>query len=937
MNGTVKREFHQFLVIFFVAILLWGLVYSSIKARYDHFSELGTIENFSLRSSLDGSDAPQLKTLKKELNQFGNSGFLWSEAAFHYRTTLMYAVKWYQETSVLQNDRWQEFPDGINAWSEYPIFMEPIFGYLYKWFASKSQNLIQFLMIVLPIFHVLLLFPLFLLAKELSGSSRYALISILIFSTCSITFSPLISSFYVKETLSWFLFSIFLIGHFKYLRHKKSGWLGIGGIGLFLFLISWHLAPFLTIPICLVGSLGLVWGSPDFHYSENTLLRVGKWERKLKTHTFQPALYSLVFLAVGFFPWFKGKGFIVGWPFLTVALWLFLALVFASFPASSKTKKIRFYWLAGGLLLVLCLGTIGSHFFGDYSHVNGLIWYRILHGFQKPTDPTEIPFAIRVFWVAPFSSPRWLAIKTGLGINGILLVLATVWVTVKSFRKNTSLFEKSLTWCAMLYLVAFVLVERLAPLFVFFSAVLVSQLGVLFENFVARKNLRTPLFLVFSMFPLFTLFYSLEGMVQLSLANLRGQDTHLTRLDKELDSARSTLFDWIRTNTPGPGSSAPEGISSFVGDIGVSPQLLLYTGRPIVLNSQFENQKIRSRYSKYLSALFSENESELVAFFAKYKINYVFINRDWALANGRNTPKYYSGRTGKSPLSCNISRLHFFPYSLPHFQPVYENRFFRVFRFHYEKENNSNPTWARTYSRWWNLANFSHSRRFLENSSKDRKKLQELDRFFPNLLEKLGKVYLTREQKWKADHPNSDSRVSLAKLQQDLAKARFTSTTEGLVSNPDSKVENLELKISRRLEEPHPETGISLGKELFTLLHGSPNSSPGALEKILPFECSPEEYSLIGDLAVLLGDFELAGELFGKSSSIFPKPSFTKEIQGSRPTEVQELLWEKSVLYMIAAGDFKKGKGFARYCAEHVCPGSPRRPFFIKAGKITLD
>jgi len=925
-----KKTAIYYSAVVLLALFLWGLLFYSIKAKYEHFSQCGVVENFS-EATIQSEKSDQILTLPiKPLHQFGNAGFFWSEAAFHFRTTLMYAVDWYQSPSVLDNDQWQEYPGGVNSRHEYSILMEPVLGLLYKWAADESWNLIHFLMVMLPLFHVLLFFPIFHLGKILSGNSRYALAGVAVFATSSLAFSPLLSSFYVKETFSWFLFSIFLIGHFSYLHRKETKWLGVGSIGLYLFLISWHLAQFLMIPLLLVAVLALVWESQESKLAEiNHPLKL-----VMKPSVFQPLIYLFVFLAAGFAPWLRERWFLAGVPTLFLVLWLALATIFSFFPTVSETRKKRMLWMAGGLVLILGFWTFNSRFSDAYSHVGGLLWHRVAGGFQKPVNPTEIPFDVRVFWVSPFSSPRWLVLKAGLGANGVLLLLATLWALAKSFRFETTLVERSIIWCTTLFLLSFVLVERLAPVFVFFGAVAVSLLGPYVERTITVKAARKFILPVLFAFPAFTLFYSMGGMIQLSAAALKGENSRLSNLDTEWDSSRASLFQWIRENTPGPGSSIPGESASFAGEIGMSPQLLLYTGRPVVLNSQFENKTIRSRYLEYLTVLFSENETELVEFIRKYQAGYLFINRDWATSNGKNSPKYLAGMTGDSSLGWNITRLHFFPSELNHFQPVYENDHYRVFKFVEKKPGVTPGSWSDSHNRWWNPDNFASSQGTLLDPAKDRVNLRDLDNMFRKLPEILGLVSNSVEKSWKEKHTRSGPRIRLASLQKKRANSLFESAVEGHSTESKNKAVNLEQTIAERLEEIVPQSGITLRDELLIILNGSPVGPRGVLEKILPYECTPQEYSLIGDLMVLLGEFEVAGEFYGKGGAIFPKPALTTDATGLRPVELQELLWEKTVLYLIAGGKVEKGRGLARFCATHVSPGSPRQRFFVRAGSI---
>jgi len=633
MHRFSFKELFLFLPVIAIAILLWGIIFFSVNARYNHFQEFGVVENLVLRSDPseqpDGAD--RIENARSAINQMGHPGYFWSESAFHFRTTLMYAVDWYQNQEVLSQDRWQQYPHGVNSWSHYYLFMEPLLGSMYRCFGNDEQGLIQFLMKVLPLFHVLLLLPLFILARWLCGDSRLALIGVLVFSTCSLGFSPLLSTLYVKETLSWLLFSGFLVGHFGYLYSGKQRWLVPGAVFLGLFLMSWHLAQFITVPVMLVGM------AIQVDCRENRLFR---------SLVVQPLVYWVVFLVVGFLTWFIWNDFVFNAPAMLPLIWIIMIPITSSRSSRFQTRKPGLLALALVGVLILLIAAVSSRMGDDYSHLGGLLWSRITHGFQKPFDPGELPFAVRVFWVAPFSSPRWAALKSGLGINGILLVGGAVWVFIRSFRQGNSIFEKSFVWCTFLYLLVFLFVERLAPLFIFFGAGLIPLAAVKLNRELKLRPIRKLVIPIMMIFPLVNLFTGMGPMVRVAHASLTGKTISLQQWDRQWDSSRMKLFSWIRNNTVGTGAPDSERSASFVGEIGVSPQLLLYTGRPVVLNSQFENKEIRLRYKEYLEALFSENREDLISFSQKYKVDYLFINRDWATAKGRNTPRYLAGITG---------------------------------------------------------------------------------------------------------------------------------------------------------------------------------------------------------------------------------------------------------------------------------------------------
>ncbi len=56
-------------------------------------------------------------------SQQGHETYFWSERAFHYRTTLMFALDEYDDAGTLSLDTMQQFPKGVNAWAEYTLVM----------------------------------------------------------------------------------------------------------------------------------------------------------------------------------------------------------------------------------------------------------------------------------------------------------------------------------------------------------------------------------------------------------------------------------------------------------------------------------------------------------------------------------------------------------------------------------------------------------------------------------------------------------------------------------------------------------------------------------------------------------------------------------------------------------------------------------------------
>jgi len=287
-------------------------------------------------------------------------------------------------------------------------------------------------------------------------------------------------------------------------------------------------------------------------------------------------------------------------------------------------------------------------------------------------------------------------------------------------------------------------------------------------------------------------------------------------------------------------------------------------------------------------------------------------------------------------LDWNISQLHFQPQSLDHFIPVYENDHYRVFAFSKSPRQTDEFSWNRTYGKWWKIENYSLNGNSLSDPVNDRAALSQLDRMFVLLPERLGRLAGDLEKARGSANHQTAPRENLMTLQKQLAWFRFESLSAGHPSGINPKVRNIEKKIRERLAEVNPRSGLSMKEELLEILNGSQKSGRGVLKAIAPFECSPGEYSLVAQILVLLGEFEVAGQFFGKAGMQYPTPAPTKQKDGKRPIRIQEELWQDTVLFLIAGDARKKARGLARYCATHMAEDSQKRAFFVQAGNIEL-
>lgn len=127
---------------------------------------------------------------------------------------------------------------------------------------------------------------------------------------------------------------------------------------------------------------------------------------------------------------------------------------------------------------------------------------------------------------------------------------------------------------------------------------------------------------------------------------------------------------WLRENT--------ETNAVVLSGVSESPVWWAFTGRPTVLHSKFENQRIRERYREFLAALYG-SEAELAAFARKHGAKY-FVYDLGSLVTGPDTWRYKADRLGALPSDCVARRMAERPEELKEFRLEFRSGRFAVFR-----------------------------------------------------------------------------------------------------------------------------------------------------------------------------------------------------------------------------------------------------------------
>ncbi len=924
--GSIARDTVAILLISIIAYLSWDLISNAARAVYRQHEVDGDPPLYSIDALNDSTSSPRDNNpagASSHDSILGHYAYFWSETAFHYRYCLLFAYDDYLGPGILDHDVWQQYPDGVDAWREYTIMMEPFYGHSYRLFGNKHRPLVEFLLLFVPFMHVMMFFLLYALARSLGVSQLASMFSVLLYASCLLSFSRILSGLLLKETFSLFLFAAFLAAHFHSIRRRSYLLLLLSALLLGLCLASWHLSQFLLLPVYIAMAFSGLTGKyvrPRVRPDD----RPG-WSRRSDTifTALMPGLYILAGVIAAFTPSLRERDFISSISMMVLYAWALSVYAGLALPSLESTTSRRALMT---ILLVAMLGglsLLNRHHLHDYSHVFGLLQQKIAHGLRKPYDPSALPFDVRIFWVYPFTTPTMSAVWNGLGLALLVLCPSIVWGLLSLSRQRGDIAGTALRLLTFMYLLAYILFDRLGPVFLVLAAVL-SAMAL--EALVLAAQRRWPrirhpqaaMLLPLFVIPLLNPLIIMPGIVDAAAAVRHGVVPRMEALNHEVWRNRADLFSWVIGNTPGPGSGISGPPASFLGDVGMSPQLLLYASRPVILNSQFENWQIRRRFQQYLAALFSSSEDDLLAYAQQYRARYLFVGRDLCTGMGRNALKYYAGISESISQDMTAYRLQFSPNGLRCFVPLYDNKYYRVFKVLAPGEDASQYSWRTALGGWWDEANFHLEHGKLRDLGPALHKLNRYDEAMSRLPAVIGKLHAEYELSWETSRPGKH-RVDLMSLQQELAMARIDSLLgaarrDGGAASNTSRIEN---EIAQRLAERDPTGGTTLSAALRDVLSSPVIDGEGLLPMVLEHAGDPEQCATVAQVCILAGMYSAAADLFARAANECLDRLATARISMDR--HLVAWLCREAVLWSAASGQIDNAKHVAGRCLANTC------------------
>lgn len=896
------REAVAVVVVLGLASASWLLVHGVATAVYRHFGSHGAPPLALIRGpGPDPDPAARDHGLRRTASQLGNTGYFWSERAVHYRTVLMFATDDYHPPALLSHDVAQQHPDGVDAWREYTLFMEPLYGGLYRVFGDRSRPVVEFLLQLVPLVHVLLFLPLYAIARALGAGRAAAVGAVAVYASCRLGYARLSGSLLLKEDLALLLLLSFVAAHLWAWRRPRPLPLALAGVLLVAVLISWHLSQFLILIVLGLAALARAVQPPDAGDRRAWWL---------------PVVYLLAGAVAACTPSLAERGFWLSPPFALLVAWALAEVLPRHRTVLGATTGRRLGLLFGGLLLLSAVGWLNRAYTGDYGHVGGLLASKLLHGLRQPMDPGALPFDVRVFWASPFHTPSLGEIWAGVGLQLPLLVGGVVWAAWRAMRPGIASTTRSVLAVVPVLAGGWLLVARLGVVFLPFGALAVALAAqALSRRLPAGDGRRLR--------PVWTAGAVLCAIAALNVPVHLGDDVRLARevwrggsvtvgaSDDDKAAARAELFDWVRRQTPGPGGPAGVRPAAFLADVGLSPQLLLYCDRPVALNSQFENAPIRRRYERYLAALFSSDETALFALAREVDADYLIVDRDQATGAGSGSIPYLACVQGPVSLQTTAARLHFAPAALGHFTPVFGNDVYRVFRVG-TSARPEQTAWQGPSSLWWRLANYTVADGHLIDPRGDRARLAANEHGVARLQEQQQQLLAQARRTAGSREPE------LLDLRRHAVLARLAAEDDALTAR---RIDDL---IESRLRQTMARTGRTLGEALASLVSGA--MSPPTGEPLFGERAAdPLHLAVAGQLHALIGHFDEAAAYFHRAAD-----SWSADRVDRNASVLQAQLRDETVCWLLAAGRVDEARRLAELWRDDLPPDLLKDSFIVR-------
>ncbi len=564
------------------------------------------------------------------------------ESGTNFRQTVHIAGR----GSLPEIDKRAAWPEGISPLRDKANGIEYFAGFTYrlvKPFTDVSQK--RFANILTILIFSLSVFILFALTKKLWSCQAAGL-----WAASMVAFSaPLIGatngSEYFHDTFAFVIISFHLLMTLGAVDRPTLVRTLLSGFSAFLLFAVWEQAGLYVAVFCLVWTL-----FPGIGISARSRILI--------------ALLTAAVLAGLTLPHLRAQRFLFSWPAVLVfvaAAWMILR--------NKLPVKIP-VWAAAGAFAVLTLifrpiAAGGANLGPSLSY-----WfYRLRFIAGKPDDPSLLPESIRALWTHSHASP---SILTVFAIFFPLVFLAVpAVVSLRSIRNE----DKLPFWAALAAVagaIVLFLIDRRAILAI--ALIVFPFVAVAFRGFSSRIKTRLLPAAIAAAILITSLPFT-AGTVD---------TTGWTGRMLGIPPSGSGDFVWI-----GVGNADRDVIRFLVARTSTRRDVILAAPEASSLIPTFGGRATNIAPGIHTAAMSQKTVSALAAFYGDedglYAMcealgaTHVLYSIDMLLDSSKNSPRFAAGANEVSETTAAV-RMHFAPETLRHFQLVYQNNNYRLFR-----------------------------------------------------------------------------------------------------------------------------------------------------------------------------------------------------------------------------------------------------------------
>ncbi|MEO0160738.1 MAG: hypothetical protein ABIL39_02635 [candidate division WOR-3 bacterium] len=598
------------------------------------------------------------------------TAFYWTENALQYH----YAELVGNGKPIPSFDPKLQAPAGVKIFENLTILMEYPCGWLYRILGLKSKGVLfhTWAITFIAIWASLGILAVYLLARALGLSPLSSLFAGLLqnFSLAAVgrsTFGFLNEDFALPFIIAG------IAGYLYALHHKKNRIIAVLGAGICLLisLSAWHFARFIFLTIIVISVFNL-------------------WLFEIDKQTKEKAYILLFLLFVPFLgsflvPVLKSRLYFLSPPF-ALGFGSIIGILLFSTPTGRppiSSLKGWFAILTGLGFLVLSL--ILTNLFKtetEYLHVWSLLLAKIKYLGIKPNNPEMLDYAARSLWIEAFNSPHPVSIFKNLFPIIIPAILALRYVVMRSFV-DTSI--RLFFFFSMIFFVSYLAIERMGVVNNYFISIW-AVMPVLMEAKTKRQLREYLIYIGLGIIFLFN-FYQAFHIHQptdyiKTLRRIFGNEIGHGFFNWRLNNVELVRF--IRLQTPAD--------AIFLSSFGVGPLIFTYAERAIVLQPKFEVRNCQNLVREFLAAIYG-SEEEFYNFCRSKRVDYFLYDIRILLDNTREGSRWIAGKTEIST-STAAFLCHFAPEDLKHFQLIYQNTYYRLYKVLKEGETKVPPKFS---------------------------------------------------------------------------------------------------------------------------------------------------------------------------------------------------------------------------------------------------